>query len=521
MKTRVFLALALILTVFCLDMPAEAEKKDNPADTKPAPQNEKIEKIEKPAAEEKKSDVKPSVTEHVIKISGKEIKYTATAGYLELKDEKEKKTANVFYVSYVKNDEKDLARRPVTFSFNGGPGSSSVWLHLGALGPKRVLMSDDGEAMKPPFRLVENESSWLDMTDLVFIDPVWTGFSRPAADQEKKQFHGVTEDIASVGEFIRLYTTRNERWLSPKFLAGESYGTTRAAGLAEYLQNRLGMEINGMFLISAVLDFKTISLNDNNDLPYVMFFPTFAATARYHLKPLAKDESLERYLTEVRAWAESDYFMALAKGNSLDQQTRRKIVNRISEYTGLSKEFIENSNLRISIFKFVKELLRKQKRTVGRFDSRIKGIDRDVSDPHCDYDPSYAAVQGTFTACLNHYIRNELKFETDVPYEILTGKVYPWNWGSASSGYVDVSEALRKVVCRNRFVKVFIGCGYFDLATPFFGIEQTIRQLPVEQDILSNFVFRYYEAGHMMYTHRPSLLKLKEDAAEFISSTLK
>ena len=517
MKNKLFLTFLVMIFLVFNNLSAEQKKKvDKTAKKSSVKESEKKKKDDK--KDEKKK--KPVITEHSIKINGKVIKYTATAGYMELKNDKEKSTANVFYIAYVKKDVKDSGKRPLTFSFNGGPGSSSVWLHLGALGPKRVLMKDNGEPTKPPYKLVDNNNSWLDLTDLVFIDPVWTGFSRPAEDQPKKQFHGLKEDISSVGDFIRLYTTQNKRWLSPKFIAGESYGTTRAAGLAEYLQRRFGMELNGLFLISAVLDFKTISLSANNDLPYVLFFPTFAATARYHGKLGSGFSDFEKFLDEVRLWSEKEYFMALSKGSMLSSVERKEIIGKLSKYSSLSKEYLDNTDLRISIFRFAKELLRDSKRTVGRFDSRIKGLDRESAGSYCDYDPSYAAVQGTFTACLNHYLRSELKFETDIPYEILSRKVHPWNWGSASQGYVNVAEPLRKAVSRNKYLKVFIGCGYYDMATPFFAIEHTIEHLGLEKSLMKNFVFKYYEAGHMMYTHKPSLFKLKKDVSEFMKDVL-
>ncbi|HSE41590.1 MAG TPA: peptidase S10, partial [Acidobacteriota bacterium] len=313
-----------------------------------------------------------SETKHTVTIGGSAVSYTATAGNILLKEEIGKPRASFFFIAYTKTDVKDVKTRPVTFSFNGGPGSSSVWLHLGTLGPKRVLMDDDGRALPPPYQLVDNEYSLLDLTDLVFIDPITTGYSRPVPGEDPKQFHGVMEDVESVGEFIRLYATRFQRWSSPKFLIGESYGTTRAANLVNYLQRRHGMYFNGVMLVSSILQMQTARFDVGNDLPYILFLPTYTATAWYH-KKLSADLQADLRITlkEVEQFALNDYTLALMKGKNLSKDEQGKIAERLSRYTGLSKQYIEQTNLRISIFRFVKELLRDQKRTVGRLDSRF------------------------------------------------------------------------------------------------------------------------------------------------------
>jgi len=393
---------------------------------------------------------------------------------------------------------------------------------MGVLGPKRVKLNEDGSLPAPPFGLVDNEYSVLDQCDLVFIDPVSTGFSRPAPKTDPAQFHGVEEDIRSVGEFIRLYCTRNNRWASPKFLIGESYGTTRAAGLSSHLQGELGMYLNGILLISAVLDFQTLRFNLGNDLPYVMFLPAFAATAWYHdVLDKSRWGSLDKLLEEVQSFATERYSVALLRGDQQDEGALRETARELAGFTGLSEQFVINSNLRITMPAFGKELLQSRGKTVGRFDSRFTGLDRTAAGSHPDYDASYAAAQGPFTAALNHYVRSELKFESDLPYEILTGRVYPWNYGDWENSYLNVSENLRLAMTRNPYLKVFVANGYYDLATPYFATEYTFAHLGLDKSLRRNVSMSYYEAGHMMYMHLPSLAKLKDDMATFIQGALK
>ena len=460
------------------------------------------------------------VTQHSVTINGQVIKYTATVGTLLLKEEQGKAKASVFFIAYTKNDGKRKGARPITFSFNGGPGSSSVWLHLGVLGPKRVYMNDQGFAPSPPYHLVDNDHSLLDETDLVFIDPVSTGYSRAVPGEDPKQFHGVKQDIESVGDFIRLYTTRFERWDSPKFLIGESYGTTRAAGLSGYLQNRHGMYLNGIMLISSILDFQTARFDPGNDLPYILFLPTYTATAWYHHRLSdTLQQDFRKTLTEAQEFAQNEYALALMKGAELGDDEKKQIVTKLAKYTGLSPQFIEDSNLRVPIFRFVKELLRADRLTVGRLDSRFTGIDRDAAGENFEYDPSYAAIQGSFTGTLNAYVRHDLGFKSDLPYEILTGRVRPWNFKNYENRYVNVAETLREAMTKNRNLKLFVANGYYDLATPFFATLYTINHLGLEPELQGNVTMGYYEAGHMMYIHRPSLVQLKHDLANFIQSS--
>ena len=469
----------------------------------------------KPIPEEKITRTKHSVT-----IGGRRIGYTATTGNLLLRTEQGTPTASIFFIAYTRDDAgSSAAQRPLTFSFNGGPGSSSVWLHLGTLGPRRVVMNDaDEPATAPPYRVIENEFSILDRTDLVFIDPVMTGFSRPVGEESPKSFLGFKNDMETVGEFIRLYTTRFQRWGSPKYLIGESYGTTRAAALSNYLQSRHGMYLNGVMLISSILNFQTARFEAGNDLPYILFLPTYTATAWYHrqLEPdLQRD--LRATLAEVESFAMGEYTLALMKGNDLPDEERKAIAARVARYTGLSPEYVERTNRRINIARFVKELMRDQRQTVGRLDSRFKGIDRDAAGERYDYDPSYAAIQGPYTGALGAYLRGDLGYENDIPYEILTDRVRPWSYADFENRYVNTAEDLREAMTQNPNLRVFIASGYYDLATPYFATDYTFDHLAFDPGYTSRVTTEYYEAGHMMYVHMPSLEKLKRDLDAFLT----
>jgi carboxypeptidase C (cathepsin A) len=474
-----------------------------------------------------------SITQHTFTSGGKPIRYTVTAGTIVLKEEAEKKgeaageaegekaRATVFFVAYTRDDVEDRARRPLTFSFNGGPGSSSVWLHLGLLGPRRVALGEAGALPAPPFQLVDNEYSLLDLTDLVFIDPVSTGFSRAVVGEKAGAFHAFKKDIESMGDFIRLYTTRYTRWTSPKFLIGESYGTTRAAGLSGYLQERHGLYLNGIMLVSSILNFQTANFDPGNDLPYILFLPSYTATAWYH-KKLAPElqKNLPATLREAEAFALGDYAQALLLGAALPAETRAQVAEQLARYTGLAQDYLERCDLRLNIFRFVKELLRDERRTVGRLDSRFKGVDRDSAGEQFEFDPSYANIQGPYTAAFNDYVRAELKFESDLPYEILTERVNPWSFATHENQYVNVAETLRRAISVNPYLKVFVANGYYDLATPYYATRYTINHLGLDPSLSANISLGFYEAGHMMYVHLPSLARLRADLADFIASAL-
>jgi carboxypeptidase C (cathepsin A) len=473
---------------------------------------------------------KISTSKHRVRIAGQEIKYTVTTGTIVLRSEtsdRETETkpeaarATVFFTAYTKDGVKDMTKRPVTFSFNGGPGSSSVWLHLGALGPRKVSMGDVDHLLPPPYGIEDNEFSILDITDLVFIDPVSTGFSRATEGVKAKDFHGFQPDIESVGDFIRLYTSRNQRWLSPKFLAGESYGTTRAAGLSGYLQDRHGLYLNGLMLISSILDFSTAHFEPGHDLPYILFLPTYTATAWYHKKlepSLQKD--LAKTLKLAEEFAAGDYAAALFKGASLSAVNRAGILKQLSRFTGISETFLDRCDLRLEIMRFCKELLRDTGRTVGRLDSRFKGIDRDAAGQSFEFDPSHAAITGAYSAALNHYVRSELGFESDLPYNILNMAVWPWSYKDFENRFVNVGETMRKAMSSNPDLKVIVANGYFDLATPYFATDYTFRHLALDPSLAPNIRMTFYPAGHMMYVHAPSLAQLKSDLSAFLRDSL-
>jgi carboxypeptidase C (cathepsin A) len=505
----------------------------------------------------------PSVTEHTLTVGGKSMRYRVTTGYMVMRDWAEKKKpegdgpgqpapaptapapkdadkskdkdkdgkddqpkqkAKVFYVAYQRTDVgDDPAKRPITFSFNGGPGSASVWLHLGALGPRRTELTERGEAPLAPYRLVDNEATWLDATDLVFIDPVSTGFSRSAPGEDPKQFHGFKEDLASVGDFIRLYSSRNARWLSPKFIIGESYGTTRAAGLSDYLQERYGFYVNGIILVSSILDFSTARFNPGNDRPYPLFLPTYTAAAWYHKKlpPDLQSRPLVDVLRESENFASNQYVLALFRGDQLEEAQRKEVAGQLARFTGLSADAIAQWDLRISARRFFFELLKDRNRSIGRYDARFTGIRYEPGTEEYDFDPSYEAVLGPYTATLNDYIRRELKFESDLPYEMIAD-VRPWNYANvAQNQYLDVAEDLRKAMSRNPYLKLWVACGYYDLATPYFAAQHTVHAMQLDPSIRDNVRTTFYEAGHMMYMHRPSLLQLRKDAGDFMQDALK
>jgi len=458
----------------------------------------------------------PVTTKHAVSIDGKRIEYEATAGHLTLTREDGTVRARMFFVAYTKTGVSDPASRPLTFSFNGGPGSSSVWLHLGVLGPRRVLMNDDGTTKPPPYQLVDNDQSWLDMTDLVFIDPVSTGYSR-AADEKTagQEFHGYRQDLESVGAFIHRWISDHKRWASPKFLIGESYGTTRAAGLSEHLQSRYGMYLNGVILVSAVLNFQTINFDEGNDLPYALFLPTYAATARYHNK-IAGDATLEQLAASARQWAEGGYTTALMKGDALNDLERDETMRRLTALTGLSEEYLDKTNLRVNIHKFCAELLRDQGLAVGRFDSRYTGAVANRLSEWMERDPSHhPTIAGCFSTCINDYLTRELNVSTTLPYEVLTGRVWPWDFGNARNEYLNVAPALRDAMLMNPDLKVWVLNGYFDLATPFFATEYTFTHMGLPSSHKENISMSYYKAGHMMYLLKTELVQMREDAKRF------
>lgn len=469
-----------------------------------------------------------SETKHMVTVAGEQIPYVATAGRYLLRKEDGSKQASFFATSYVRTDIDDPSTRPVVFAFNGGPGSSSVWLHLGIFGPRRVELDDDGHASPPPGRLIDNDQTLLSDADMVFIDPVGTGFSRSIPDEKFKEFAHFRRDIESVGEFIHLWLSRHGRWGSPKYLAGESYGTTRAAGLAAHLHDRYGIYLNGLILISSVLNFGTASWDKNswtfavgNDLPYVVFLPTYAATAHYHgvLAEPYRSMPLRDFLDEVEGFAQGEYATALLAGDRLTTDDRQAIAAKIGGFTGLDPSYVARWNIRIEIMRFCKALLRDRTLTVGRLDSRYTGSGRFDDGERMETDPSGDELTGVFAAMFNAYVRGELAYQSDLPYEIVNMKVHEaWDYEEFKDANVDTSEPLRQAMARNRHLRVLVANGYFDLATPHFATEYTFSHMGLKPDARDRVRMTYYEAGHMMYVHAESRHSLARDIAEFLGS---
>jgi carboxypeptidase C (cathepsin A) len=454
-------------------------------------------------------------TKHSVTINGQRVEYTAIAGTIVLRDAEEKPTASIFYVAYTRNGVDDLAKRPVTFSFNGGPGSASVWLHLGLLGPRRVQLKEDGSAVPPPYKLVDNEFSLLDETDLVFIDPVSTGFSRAVKPEEARKFHGVETDLASVGDFIRLYITRNGRWDSPKFIIGESYGTTRAAGLTGELRERQRINVNGVMLVSTVLNFETISFARGNDLPYVLYLPSYTAAAWFHhkLSPELQQLPLSNVVAKAEEFAATDYNHGLLLGHQLAGEKRAAVRKQLSQLTGLPEDYLDRADLRVPLWNFNQELLRDKKEVIGRFDARYTGFVRDRIASAMEYDPSLEAVAGAFASTFNNYVRSDLNYQSDLPYEILSS--LQWDWGRQNQ-FLDVADTLADSLTRNPYLRVHVSIGYYDMATPWAAVRYTFDHLKMNPELEKNVTFDTYSAGHMMYLNLPDLKKQKADLARFI-----
>ncbi|MEI8075126.1 MAG: peptidase S10 [Bacteroidota bacterium] len=458
--------------------------------------------------------VEVTITHNSVTVEGKKIEYTTNTGYLNLKNDTGKLIAKVFF-TYYKKDGEEPGKRPVTFTFNGGPGSSSVWLHMGGIGPKRVLLKDDGLAPPPPYQYINNEYTWLSKSDLVFIDPVSTGFSRAAPGEAAKQFHGYEEDIASMGSFIRHFLSRYERWGSPKYLAGESYGTTRAAGLSKYLQDRHRIYLNGIFLISAVLNFGTNDYYVGNDLPRALYIPSYTAAAWYHKKLApALQQDLQKTLKESEQFAIGEYASALIKGGWLTDAEKDAVATKMSYYTGLSKELILQSNLRVGEGRFWKELRRSEGLTIGRLDARFTGRDIDDAGETVSFDPSFVNIDGPFTAAINDYFEKELNFKEEKGYNIF-GDVHPWNYNNVQNQFLNVAESLRDAMAKNPSLKVYLGCGYYDFATPYFTANYDLEHMFLRPEQRKNVKVHFYEGGHMYYINKPSLVQFKKDVDAF------
>jgi len=463
-----------------------------------------------------------SVTEHKGKFNGTSIKYKVSAGDSHLLDAKGKPKANIFHIAYTRTDVKNSESRPLLFVFNGGPGSSSVWMHMGLFGPKRVVLPSDAEQVgAAPFNLKDNPLSLLDIADMVFIDPVGTGFSTPLGEYEGKAFWGVKQDAEILAEFVRVYITENNRWNSPKYLAGESYGTTRAGAMVKELQEGWGsIDLNGILLISSIIDFQTGDFTEGNDLPYVTFLPTYAATAWYHNKVPNKSNwnSLQEFVAETRDFALNEYATVLLKGALAKPAEIDNVVNKLHAYTGLKKQYITQSKLRINEFLFMKELMRDEGKVVGRLDSRYLGEDANIVVDQFEADPASYAIDGAYTAAIQHYFANDINVKRSEPYHVLSGEVFVnWNWlygnSARSQGFINVTPFISKGMRQNKDFRVFVANGYYDLATPFFATEHSMNHHGID---LNRVTMKYYEAGHMMYIHESSLKTFVNDIRAFI-----
>ena len=457
---------------------------------------------------------KASQTAHVLRLDGREIRYTATAGTIPIRLDDGKVAARMFFVAYTKDGE-DAKTRPIAFLYNGGPGSATVWLHMGSFAPKRAKMADEGFQPAPPYELVDNANSLVDVADLVFVDAIDTGYSRAMAGVDNSQFHGQDGDIRAFGEFIHAYLGAYDRWPSPKFLIGESYGTIRSAGLSQELQSRHGIELNGIVLVSALMTYQTLSPAPNNDVAWAVQIQTFAATAWYHKKLPAdlQAKTVKQVVDEARAFAFGDYMLALTKGNTLTEADRQAMADRLARYTGLSPKYILSANLRVDSGRFRKELLRDRRLVVGRLDGRFTALDADAAGERQEFDPSNTALQGAYVALFQDYVKNELKWETSLHYPT-SGNVRPWTY--VQNRYMDMTDQLRLTMAKNPFLKVLLVSGYYDMATYVGGAEFNFSHLAYDRQITDRVSYTYYEGGHMMYIRPSAHAELKRDVAAFI-----
>ena len=537
---KVFAALLFAVLTAQILVAQPQESTDKPDTAKAAAHKDKAKK--EPGASPEKSESKPAeparseeatdkeehfdvsevpavVTHHTMTVNGKALAYTATAGRLPLKRADGKIEAEMFFVAYTL-DGQDAAKRPLTFAFNGGPGSASVWLHMGALGPKRVVLQQNGFMPAAPYRVEDNPDTLLDRSDIVMVDAMATGYSRAANADLTKKYLGVKGDVQAFGEFIRLYLSRYERWSSPLFLLGESYGTTRAAGLSGYLADH-GIAFNGVTLLSTAVDFGTLEWSDTNDLPYFLLVPSFSMIAAYHHK-LAGDltADINKTRDDVVHWSLNDYAVALAKGDTLSPDEHRKIVEQLSRYIGLRPEVIEAHDMRIDVPTFMRELLLDQKLITGRLDGRFTS----PNPGDRFYDPTSAAILPPYTSAFYNYLRTELNYQTDMPYRVFAYDepvFQKWDWGNAEQGFPSTADSLRSAIIKNPYMKVLVMEGYYDLATPFAAANWTIDHLNLEPKYREGISFATYYAGHMVYVDRAEHDKMKKDLEQFMDKCLK
>jgi carboxypeptidase C (cathepsin A) len=470
-----------------------------------------------------------SVTEHSIRIGGQTVPYKATASTMLLKNEKGEPTALLYSTAYTRTDVKDLSQRPLAFLYNGGPGAASVWVHMGAYGPRRVGSVDVGGIVAPPYKIVDNNESLLDRADLVFIDPVGTGFSHAVGKAQDKDFWGVDQDMKSLAQFIQLYVTRNNRWNSPKFLIGESYGTFRSAALGNYLQSHENIYLNGIVLMSCVLDVGTISFNPGDDMTYVFYVPSYAASAWYQKALKERPSNFDAFLTEARHFALTEYAAALMKGDKISEAEKAEVAAKLSRFIGINEDYLKKANLRVTLAQFMKELQRSTGTTTGRFDARYSGPTYDMLGEYAEYDPQDALTTGAFVAALNSYMREELKFGQDKTYAPGSDDAgNQWDWkhrgpgdNQGFPGSANVEGDLIQALLANPRLQVEVENGYYDLATPFFATEFTMDHLLLPEKLRDNIHLQYYGAGHMMYVRDEDRTKLKNNVASFIEGASK
>ncbi|MDE3153867.1 MAG: peptidase S10 [Acidobacteriota bacterium] len=514
--------LVSILLVFAL-APMQAQQRPPQAPPPPPPAREQAVPARENGAHRTyevatEADARISQTSHTIRLNGQDIKYTATAGTLPIRQPNGEIAARMFFVAYTRDDQ-DVKTRPISFLYNGGPGSSTVFLHMGAFSPVRVEMQGDGMQPAPPYHLVPNEDSLIGSTDLVFIDAISTGYSRTVAGVDPKQFHGVNGDFRAFADFIQAYLDKYNRWPSPKFLIGESYGTIRSAGLSRVLQER-GVELNGIVLISSLLTYQTLRPSPQNDIAYIDFVPTYAATAWFHKKLSSDLESgpVKAVVDQARTFAFGEYAQALMKGNTLSTADRQAIAQKLSHLIGISPQYIQEANLRVDPARFRKELLRDERLTVGRLDSRFTGVDRDAAGEREEYDPSDTALTGAYTATFLNYIKNDLKWSSDDIHYAVSGDVRPWSWDEFQNRYMDMTEPLRATMARNPFLKIMVACGYYDMATPLGGAEYNFSHMGWDPTFTSRVTFHYYQSGHMIYVRPAPHKALASDIDHFIDT---
>lgn len=452
------------------------------------------------------------VTQGSVVIDGKETAYTATTGTMAL--ETPLGQYEIFFTAYTANGVEDLTKRPLTFAFNGGPGSASLWLQMGLLGPQRIDLDENGMIEKIPVGYKPNDCSILDLTDLVFIDPVGTGFSRALPGTDEKTFYDYYNDAQSVGDFITLYVSRNGRWGSPKYVAGESYGTTRAVGVCDYLRNMIHMDLNGLMLVSSANDFNVLESSPGNEMPYVAFLPTFAAAAWYHKKAAAQylEMTLEDYMEEVRGFASGEYLSMLYQGTRASAEATEATAEKLAAYIGVDKDYVLQNSLRIEMSDFCAKLLSDQKLMIGRIDSRYTGpvVAGSIADGASD--PSSTGIMEAFNGAYLSYVNDMLDYHTDRHYNTLSGEINgAWNYDTYNT-VVAQENTIHDNMSANKFLKVWVLCGYYDLATPFYGAEWIFSHLFLNEEEAKNLSITYYEAGHMFYLHDPSRNKFREDA---------